>query len=79
MTGENLDISSDPEPEGAEKAAGRPGRRFVGVRFACCDVYARVYVNRTATAYEGCCPKCSRPVRFRIGPEGTDKRFFEAY
>lgn len=52
---------------------------FVGIRFACCGVYTRVYVNRTGTAYEGRCPKCSRSVRLRIGPGGTDERFFTAY
>ena len=77
MTGEHLDISSDSGPE----RPGRPARsrRFVGIRFACCDVYTRVYVNRGETAYEGYCPKCSRRVRIRIGPEGTDCRFFTAY
>jgi hypothetical protein len=73
-----LDISSEPGPE--PRPGGHGGRRrFVGIRFACCDVYARVYVNRTETAYEGFCPKCSRRVRIRIGPEGTDCRFFTAY
>ena len=78
MPGENLDISSDPQPgERTDPSSG--GRRFVGIRFACCDVYTRVYVNRTETAYEGYCPKCSRNVRIRIGPEGTNCRFFTAY
>jgi hypothetical protein len=50
----------------------------VGIHFVCCDVYTRVYINRDATAYEGNCPKCAKRVRLRIGPGGTDSRFFTA-
>jgi hypothetical protein len=76
-TGENLDLASDPD--GHLPGRGGSARRFIGVQFACCCVYARVYVNRDETAYEGHCPRCSRTVKVLIGPGGTERRFFTAY
>jgi hypothetical protein len=78
MPGEHLDLTSDPEPNSANGARHSGSRRFVGVHFVCCDVYSRVYINRDESAYEGNCPKCAKRVRLRIGPEGTDARFFTA-
>jgi hypothetical protein len=49
------------------------------VRFACCEIYSRVYVNRDLTAYVGHCPRCSKRIELKIGPGGTDARFFTAY
>ncbi len=75
MSGNFLDIVDDPYNDPAANRAGA-GRRFVGVHFTCCDIYARVYVNREETAYEGNCPRCGKRVQLRIGPGGTDARFF---
>ena len=74
MPGENLDLSS------GGSAGDKPGgsRRFIGIHFACCGCYARVYVNGDGTAYEGRCPQCALPVRVRTGADGTDCRFFTA-
>jgi hypothetical protein len=74
MVGENLDINEAFDRPRKE----RTERKFVGVHFACCDVYTRVYANRSETAYEGNCPRCARRVRLSIGPGGTDARFFTA-
>lgn len=74
----HLDLSSEP-PDEPPRAGPRAGRRFLGIHFACCGVYARVYINRHETAYEGRCPRCCRSVSMAIGPEGTDARFFTAY
>ena len=78
MAGENLDLSSDdgPSPDASE---GRPGRRFVGIHFTCCEVYSRIYLSLDKSAYQGNCPRCAKPVRIRVGPGGTDSRFFTAY
>lgn len=77
MAGEFLDLSSDPDPQGSASRAQK--RRFVGIQFACCSVYSRIYVNKDETAYIGNCPKCMKRVEMKIGPGGTDKRFFTAY
>ena len=78
MAGENLDLSSGSSPQPGQNR-GAVGRPHLGVHFACCDVYARIYINRDGTGYEGCCPKCLRKVRFRVAPGGTDSRMFTAY
>ena len=78
MAGENLDLSSDgfPYPVASE---GRTARRFVGIHFACCDVYCRIYLAADQAAYRGNCPRCAKPVTIRVGPGGTNSRFFTAY
>lgn len=86
MPGDFLDLTSSPEGQPHEHSgtsddvAGKSGARsFVGIHFGCCDVYLRVYINRQETAYVGHCPRCMRRVELKIGPGGTDARFFTAY
>ncbi len=53
-------------------------RKFLGVHFQCCNVYARAYMNKEKTAYKGMCPSCGKRVDVKIGMGGTDSRFFSA-
>ncbi len=76
--GERLDLASELTPITRPETVSA-ARRFVGIHFACCDVYTRVYVNQEETAYDGRCARCGRRVAIRIGPGGTDSRFFTAY
>lgn len=78
MPDDHLDLTSDPHPEPSRPNDGG-GRKFLGIQFACCGVYARIYVNRDGTAYEGRCPRCFKPVEVKIGPGGSSDRFFTAY
>ena len=80
MTGQHLDLSTPaPLPAGIMPGkAGESASRFLGVHFACCDAYARIYPNREMTKYVGHCPRCAKRVEFAIGPGGTDARFFVA-
>jgi len=60
------------------QSAAREPRPFIGMTFACCSVYCRIYRNRKGDAYEGMCPKCFKRVKLAIGSGGTSQRFFEA-
>ena len=69
-----IDISSLQSGSPAEQT--RQARPFLMVHFKCCGVYQRIYRNREGTRYEGFCPKCAKPVRFKVGDGGTDARAF---
>ena len=70
-----IDISSIPRDKSATPAP-RDARPFLMVHFACCGVYQRIYRSPDGERYEGHCPRCARPVKFRVGESGTDARAF---
>lgn len=65
--------AADAQPENAAQR-----RKYVGVYFDCCNLYARIYRNAAGTQYAGACPRCQARVELDIGPGGTSNRFFRA-
>jgi hypothetical protein len=58
---------------GAVPAQPRP---YLGVHFACCGVYQRVYRDADGKAYRGRCPRCGVAVTFAVADGGTSARSF---
>ncbi|MFA6989942.1 MAG: hypothetical protein WC197_07715 [Candidatus Gastranaerophilaceae bacterium] len=54
-------------------------RKYLGIKFNCCNTYSRIYQNKEGTAYVGCCPRCFKKLSIKVGEGGTNQRFFEAY
>jgi hypothetical protein len=76
-----LDLSTTPKAPATpttprEEANGSSSRPYVGVHFACCGVYLRIYRSADEKHYRGRCPKCGVPVNFVVGEGGTAARTF---
>lgn len=74
----DLEGLADQPDQPDRREAGLQARPWIGIQFECCAVYTRIYRNRQGSAYEGHCPRCSRPIRVAIGPGGTSNRMFRA-
>jgi hypothetical protein len=71
-------MSHGTRGEGSRSTTRQGGRPYIGMLFRCCQVYVHIYLNRAGDAYAGHCPRCARPVRIRVGPNGSKERFWEA-
>lgn len=67
------------KPSGNNERCNTGKKKFLGIHFRCCNIYARIYTNNENTAYEGHCPRCGKRIVVPIGKGGTESRFFEAY
>lgn len=54
-------------------------KRFIGVKFDCCQVYTRIYANKDETSFEGRCPKCLRKVSIKTHKKGVNLKWFSAF
>jgi hypothetical protein len=71
-----VELSTDTGRAAEERQSSGAPRPFIGVRFACCDVYLRIYRSPDGKSYRGHCPRCAKPVNFVVGPGGSDARTF---
>ena len=72
------ELSGQNHPPVTPRNQSKKRRPYIGVRFECCGVYARIYRQPNSMYYVGRCPRCLRTVRVRVGPDGTSARLFRA-
>jgi hypothetical protein len=69
-----LDVAGlDSQARDKPAAEARP---FLGVQFACCSVYTRIYRSADGSGYHGACPRCGKAAHFAVGAGGTTVRTF---
>ena len=77
MLGHHLDLSSPPPSSPPAPRLGQR-RHYVGIHFACCDVYVRVYLRHDRQAAQTHCPRCWRRVMLQFDAAGSTARFLQA-
>lgn len=63
-------------PKASSQAQPTGQRPYLSVLFACCWVYVRIYRAADGSGYHGRCPRCGKPIKFAVGPDGTTSRTF---
>lgn len=73
---ESIDLSSDPRPRaGNDLEEANLRRPFVGIHFACCNAYLRVYPEVSGKVKILNCPRCARPLKVEFSEGGQDSQF----
>ena len=75
-----IDGLSSPQSHAGSRGStsGGGARAWIAVKWTCCSAYSRIYKHRDGDRYEGRCPKCMKLATAKVGPGGTNRRFFEA-
>jgi hypothetical protein len=58
--------------------SGADQRPWIGVQFACCGIYARVYRRIDTHFYLVKCPHCGQKSTVRVAPGGVSSRLFRS-
>ncbi|GJQ25982.1 MAG: hypothetical protein HBSAPP02_10140 [Phycisphaerae bacterium] len=62
----------------AQESAAAASRPWIGIHFACCGHYIRVYRRPNETRYVAKCPNCHRRAVLKVAANGTSARIFRA-
>ncbi|MCA9275203.1 MAG: hypothetical protein KDA29_04180 [Phycisphaerales bacterium] len=73
-----MSLHASPSRRPSEPVDQTPGRRpWLGVHFVCSGMYQRVYRDLNGDRYLARCPKCGKTITFKVGPGGSNQRFFD--
>lgn len=63
---DSIDLTSDPHGSANQSGAGARRQQFVGVHFACCHVYRRVYLTPGEREVIAHCPRCAKKMTLHV-------------
>lgn len=73
-----MSLHASPSRRPSEPVEQNPrGRPWLGVNFVCSGMYQRVYRDLNGDRYLARCPRCGKTITFKVGPGGSNQRFFD--